>query len=177
MGRAGSPRHTRAQDLRDANVHISLGFARWMAKRKYWKTVGWHHSSKLYNRVYFYEPAALRRVINRLGKQMMEDLRRQYLRHLAAKRQNAKARRAPVRGEYAQWTGPGNYRRIEAWVPVQGRDRRQRLDPSAGRHQEESQLPVGTFRRIKPSRSARKRRAAEKRAGTGDKSSTNPPGS
>ena len=177
MGRAGSPRHTRAQDLRDANVHISLSFARWMAKKKYWKTVGWHHSSKLYNRVNFYEPATLRRVINRLGKQMMEDLRRQYLRQLAAKRQNAKTGRAPVRGEYAQWTGPGNYRRIEAWVPFKGE-----LDGNGWIH-----LPDGTrkkansqwvtFRRIKPSRSARKRRAAEKRAGTGDKSSTNPPGS
>ena len=37
-----------AQDLRDADINISLGFARWLARRKHWRHVARHHSSKFY---------------------------------------------------------------------------------------------------------------------------------
>ena len=40
-----------AQDLCDADINISLAFAKWLAKKKYWKHVERHHSSKFCNMV------------------------------------------------------------------------------------------------------------------------------
>ena len=52
-----------AQDLRNAYVHISLAFARWLAKRKHWTPAERHHTSKFCNKVNFYAVASLRRHI------------------------------------------------------------------------------------------------------------------
>ena len=77
-----------AQDLHDADVHISLAFAKWLAKRKYWKPVEWHHSSKLYNQVKFYDLRNLRSVILELSDEI-STLRRYYLRELSERRDRA----------------------------------------------------------------------------------------
>ncbi len=81
-----------AQDLRDADVHISLAFAKWLAKRKHWKPVERHHSSKLYNMVRFYDPDTLRSVILDLGNEI-ENLRQRYLDDLRARRDDARGHR------------------------------------------------------------------------------------
>ena len=150
-----------AQDLRDADIHISLGFARWLAKKKYWKPVAWHHSSKYYNKVNFYSLETLREIILQLGDQL-EELRQSYRRHLSGRRANANGRRTPVRGKYAVWEGTKRHRYIVGWVPFEGE-----LDNSGWIH-----LPDGTrkkayskwvkFRRLQPSRRARKRRDKER---------------
>ena len=108
-----------AQDLRDADIHISLAFARWMAKKKHWAPVERHHSSKFYNMVRFYDPVALRNVIRDLGDGI-DNLRQRYLDDLRARREDARARRVAVRGRYARWEGSGRHRRIAEWVSFKG---------------------------------------------------------
>ena len=127
-----------AQDLRDAEVPISLGFARLMAQKKHWRPVAWHHSSKFYNKVNFYSLASLRRHIENLGNRRMDRLRQQYLRQLATRRRQCQTGRVPVRGEYAQWTGPPGKRHVAAWVPFQAE-----LDGKGWVH-----LPDGSRRKV-----------------------------
>ena len=68
-----------AQDLRDADINISLGFARWLAKNKHWRYVARYHSSKFYKFVRFYDLASLRQRIDDLGTDRMAELRQHYL--------------------------------------------------------------------------------------------------
>ncbi len=154
-----------AQDLQDANVDISLGFARWLAKKKYWNPSFWHHSSKYYNEVNFYNLKNLRRLIRRLrdlGR--LEELRQSYRRHLKGHRAHAKGHRTPVQGKYAVWESTKRYRYITGWVSFEGE-----LDGNGWIH-----LPDGTrkkasskwvkYRKVRPNGNARQRRNdAEKR--------------
>ena len=74
-----------AQDLRDADIHISLAFAKWLAKKKHWTPAERHHTSKFYNKVRFYDLNDLRTVILDLGDEI-ETLRQRYLDDLRARR-------------------------------------------------------------------------------------------
>ncbi len=140
---------------------MSLGFAQWMAKKKHWQPVAWHHSSKFHNKVNFYDLDSLRRIILHLGYQL------ENLRHLGG-------RRASVRGEYARWEGTGHHRHIVAWVTF-----KDVLDGNGWIH-----LPDGTrkkassrwvrFHRLGLSRNARKRRTKKGRSETVDKPSNEP---
>ena len=86
-----------AQDLRDADIHISLAFAKWLAKKRHWKPVAWHHSSKYYNKVNFYSLEMLRQIILQLGDRL-EELRQSYRRHLRGRRAQSKGRRVRYGG-------------------------------------------------------------------------------
>ena len=156
-----------AQDLRDADVHISLAFAKWLAKRKHWKPVERHHSSKLYNMVRFYDPDALRSVILDLGNEI-ENLRQRYLGDLRARRDDARGRRVAVRGKYARWEGPSRHRRIAEWVPFKGtRDGNGWIHLPDGKRKKASSKWV-KYRKVRPNRNARQRRNAKKRETTVD---------
>lgn len=109
-----------AQDLHDADINISLGFARWLARKKHWPYVARHHTSKFYKLVRFYDLAALGRLIESLETDEMDSLRQHYRRHLAAKRRQARKGMAPVEGEYAQFAGPVGRRHVVAWIPFEG---------------------------------------------------------
>ena len=161
-----------AQDLRDADINISLGFARWMARKKHWRHVARHHSSKFYKFVRFYDLASLRQRIEDLGTDQMDELRQHYLRHLAAKRRQARKGLAPVQGEYAQFAGPVGRRHVVAWVPFEGE-----LDGKGWIH-----LPDGSkkkartkwvkFKKVNRKPSTGKRRRKKKRDGAEDRRST-----
>ena len=156
-----------AQDLRDADVHISLAFAKWLAKRKHWKPVERHHSSKLYNMVRFYDPDALRSVILDLGNEI-ENLRQRYLGDLRARRDDARGRQVPVRGKYARWEGPGRHRRIAEWVSFKGT-----LDGNGWIHLPDGKRKKASsqwvkYRKVRPNRNSRKRRNATRRETTAD---------
>ena len=150
-----------AQDLREADIHISLGFARWLAKKKHWKPVAWHHSSKYYNKVNFYSLETLREIILQLGDQL-EELRQSYRRHLSGRRDS---RQRPSRSGTAGNTPFGKAPSATVTSPV-GSHSRAMLDNSGWIH-----LPDGTrkkayskwvkFRRLQPSRRVRKRRDKE----------------
>ena len=156
-----------AQDLRDADIKISLGFARWLARKKHWRYVARHHSSKFYKFVRFYDLAHLRQSIEDLGTDQMAELRQHYRRHLAAKRRQAQKGLTPVVGEYAQ--------HVVAWVPFEGE-----LDGKGWIH-----LPDGTkkkahtkwvrFRKVNRKPSTSKGRRKKKRNGTRDRRSISAP--
>ena len=74
---AGSPPRT--------YVRISVGFPKWLATKQHWPPVERHHSSKFYNMVRFYDPAALRSVTCDLGIEI-EAKRQRYLDDLSARR-------------------------------------------------------------------------------------------
>lgn len=154
-----------AQDLRDADVHISLAFAKWLAKKKYWKHVERHHSSKFYNKIRFYDPDDLRSVILDLGDEI-EHLRQRYLDDLRARRDDARNQRVAVRGKYARWEILGRYRRIIEWVPFKGiRDGNGWIHLPDGTRKKAGSKWV-KYRKVRPNRNARQRRNDAKKRNT-----------
>jgi len=151
-----------AQDLRDTNVHISLAFAKWLAKRKHWTPAERHHTSKFYNKVRFYDLNDLRTVTLNLGREI-ETLRQLYLDDLRARRAAARDHRVAVRGKYARWEGAGRHRRIAEWVPFKGiRDGNGWIHLPDGTRKKAGSKWV-KYRKVRPNRNARQQRNAKKR--------------
>ena len=150
-----------AQDLRHANIEISLAFARWLAKEKLWSPSDWHHSSKYYNKVNFYNLKNLRRLVRHLNNEgRLEEMRQRYLDDLRARRDGARGRRIAVRGKYARWEGTGKHRRIAEWVPFKGiRDGNGWIHLPDGTRKKASSKWV-KYRKVRPNRNARQRRNA-----------------
>ena len=83
-------------DLRAAGWQSSKALAVRLTKAGIWTAAEWHHSSKYFNRVDFYDPAELVEAWNNLDEPSRRD-------HLAARPADVNAVR--VSGVYVEWGG------------------------------------------------------------------------
>ena len=67
-----------AGDLKNAGIKISLALARWMAKNGHWRPCEWHHSSKFYNEVDFYDTGDLHNILQSIPEGRLEKFRQAY---------------------------------------------------------------------------------------------------
>ena len=106
-----------AADLQSAGAKVTLEFAKWLARNNYWRPAEWHHSSKFYNRVNFYDTADLTSFIQSASEQKISDLKRN---HAASKptREPVEKSQTYVRGQYMVW--PESRRKSPIWEPFTG---------------------------------------------------------
>ena len=156
-----------AQDLRDADIHISLAFARWLAKKKYWAPAERHHSSKFYNKIRFYDPRRLSAASSSTWATRSKPCANATWTTSEPVATHAQDhQRVAVRGKYARWEVLGRYRRIIEWVPFKGiRDGNGWIHLPDGTRKKAGSKWV-KYRKVRPNRNARQRRNDAKKRNT-----------
>lgn len=102
----------------------------------------------------------------------MAELRQHYLRHLAAKRRQARKGLAPVEGEYAQFAGPVGRRHVVAWVPFEGEPDGKGWIHLPGGARTKARTKLVKFRKVNRKPRAGKRPRKKKRNAARDRRST-----
>ncbi len=98
----------RASDFQAAEWPESVVFAKWLADEGHWDYSEWHHSSKHFNKVRFYDPEALVAWWKELDDEDRKSLRSEFARRkTTAPEPEPEAVR--VQGTYTEWSGSRNY--------------------------------------------------------------------
>jgi hypothetical protein len=104
------------QDFMEVGLNVSAAFAKWLAKKRHWRTSEWHHSGGDYfNKVYFYDPQQLADLVagNVLDLEVLE------AEYKASK--NKKAEEVPVFGVYDVFGGSRQHPKIVDRVEFTGK--------------------------------------------------------
>ena len=95
-------------DLIQANLNITVKFAKWLAKQGYWHPSEWHHCSKHYNEVNFYDIDDLVGLLE--DSQKLKELQFKYDEYITESNKPETSRK--VTGEYSVWEGSKRYGRM-----------------------------------------------------------------